>query len=283
MDAWLAPRIDEETPGKSPVFGLAQTAACIASDLSIRGPTITFSAACASGLHALIRGAMMIRAGEVSRVLVVAAESSLHPLFIASLSRLGVIAPEGYGCRPFDRTRAGFVIGEAAAAMCLEAADARTADAAPFAAVERFGMGADATHLTSADPQGHTLGRVLAGVLDGRAVDLIHAHGTGTVSNDPIELAAIEASLPHGGNPPALYSHKGALGHSLGAAGLVAVALNCLSHRDGVVAPNVHTRDPLPAGTLTIRADLHHRRVSRSLAIAAGFGGAVAAVALARI
>ena len=82
---------------------------------------MTLSAACASGIYALIRAVMMIQAGEVQRAIVVASESSLHALFTASFARLGVLAPPGYGCRPFDRQRQGFVISEAAAAVCLEA------------------------------------------------------------------------------------------------------------------------------------------------------------------
>jgi 3-oxoacyl-[acyl-carrier-protein] synthase II len=287
IDAWIATEKADECAtagGILPAFGLAETAACVAADLKIRGPAITLSAACASGLYALIRGAMLIRGGEASRVLVLAAESSLHPLFIASFRRLGVIAPEGYGCRPFDRTRAGFVVSEAAAAVCLEAAESEQTRARPWAAVERFAMGADAAHLTAGDPDGHILRHLLHRVIDGEPPDLIHAHGTATLANDPVELAAIEASLPErAGNPPSLYSQKGALGHSLGAAGLVAVVINCLSHRDGVVPPNVHTCEPLNTGVLQIHHGLRRRSIDCSIAIAAGFGGAVGAVTMKRV
>src|SRR5204862_7358830 len=99
-------------------------------------------------------------------------------------------------------------------------------------------LGGAATHLTGGDPEGTTLRRLLNHVVDGQPVDLVHAHATGTEMNDPIELAAIESALPADQDPPAiLYSHKGALGHSLGAAGLVSVVLNCMSHHKGVVPP----------------------------------------------
>jgi len=142
-------------------------------------------------------------------------------------------------------------------------------------------MGGDACHLTAGDPDGLTLGRMLNRVIDGRPIDLIHAHGTGTIANDPVELAAIERALPSGCEKlPSLYSHKGALGHSLGAAGLVSVVINCLCHREGIVPPNVATRNPLPTRNVTIRSDLQRRSIRRSAAIAAGFGGAIAAVTL---
>ena len=80
--------------------------------------------------------------------------------------------------------------------------------------------------------------------------------------------------------PPLVYSHKGALGHSLGAAGLVAVALSCLMHRHGIVPPNVRTTAPLPAKRLRIAPEAVRADVRRSVAVAAGFGGAVAAISL---
>ena len=101
------------------VAGLAD----IAAELRVGvGPRLTVSAACASGLLALIRGVMMIRAGEARRVLVVAAEASVHPLFLGCFKRLGVLPGGGIGCRPFDEAREGFLMSEAAAAVCLDAA-----------------------------------------------------------------------------------------------------------------------------------------------------------------
>jgi 3-oxoacyl-[acyl-carrier-protein] synthase II len=117
--------------------------------------------------------------------------------------------------------------------------------------------------------------------MDERPVDFIHAHGTGTDINDATELVAIEESIGaigQGGCP--IYSHKGALGHSLGAAGLTAVALSCQVHRFGVVPPNVQTANPLPTRSGRIERGPVRRQVGRSLAIAAGFGGAAAVVAL---
>jgi 3-oxoacyl-[acyl-carrier-protein] synthase II len=247
------------------------------------GPRLTLSGACASGLHALIRGAMLIRAGEAERVLVVASESSLHPLFIQSFRRLGVLPPEGVGCRPFDENRAGFLMSEAAAAICLEAADAESLrqSESDVLVVDRFALAGDAAHLTGSDPEGRTLRGVLSHVVDDRPVDLIHAHGTGTRANDPIELAAIDAVTPASDVTPSLFSHKGALGHSLGAAGLVAIAINCLIHRHGIIPPNIRTESPLPAGRVHISREAQQRTVRRSIALAAGFGGSIAAVSLA--
>ena len=217
----------------------------------------------------------MIEAREADRVLVVASESSIHPLFLGSFQRLGVLPPEGIGCRPFDHVRRGFLMSEAAAAICLEASEKPAGTM-----VDRYAFGGDATHLTGSDPDGSTLRRLIANAADGRPVDLVHAHGTGTDTNDPLELAAIQSSLLDPSPRPVLYSHKGALGHSLGSAGLVATAINWLIHRTGKVPGNVRTINPLAAPRLTLSAEVVHHRVARSLMIASGFGGAMACVSL---
>jgi 3-oxoacyl-[acyl-carrier-protein] synthase II len=263
------------------VLGIADVAASLARTFDMQGgPRLTLSAACASGLHALIRAALLIKSGEAQRVLVVAAESSLHPFFVQSFRRLGVLPPPGLGCRPFDESRGGFLMSEAAAAVCLEAIHAD--GVAPAAiSLDRFALAGDATHLTASDPQALTLRRLLAQVIDARPLDLIHAHGTGTQINDPLELLAIESVLDERQNPPNLYSHKGALGHSLGAAGLISVVINCIAHQEEMIPPNIRTQSPLPARRVCISGGACNRAIRRSIAIASGFGGAMAVVSLA--
>jgi 3-oxoacyl-(acyl-carrier-protein) synthase len=148
-------------------------------------------------------------------------------------------------------------------------------------AVERFAFGGDATHLTGTDAKSRTLRHLLSQVVDGRPVDLVHAHGTGTEQNDPAELAAIESVLPESiARRPSLYSHKGALGHSLGAAGLVSVAINWMCHREGLVPANVNTTDPLPTSRLLLSSEPVRRPVRRSIVTASGFGGPTAVISL---
>jgi len=258
-------------------WGLAVIASDLAREFGIAGPRLTVSTACASGLHALIRAAMMIRSGEASRVLVIAAEASVHPLFVASFERLGIIPPAGFGCRPFDRDRKGFVMSEAAAAVWVEA---RSADDVSGVVVDRFAMGADATHLTRTSADAQPLERALKRVWDPEGVDLVHAHGTGTIHNDATELAVLERLSATAAGGPAVYSHKGALGHSLGAAGLVSVVLNVLAHRTGTIPGNIRVAEPLRTANLQLSAVAVLRPVRRSLAVAAGFGGQIAAVSL---
>lgn len=271
---WLAPPSRLSDVGSSIRLGLAAVAHDVATELSVGGPRLTVSAACASGLHALIRGSALIRSGQFACVLVVACEASVCPLFLGSFARLGVVPPAGAGCRPFDASRSGFLMSEASAAVLLEATGPGLG-----VAVERYAIGADATHLTGMDPAATTLRQVLRSVIGDLPLDLIHAHGTGTEMNDAIELAALDELIAPGVRP-AVYSHKAALGHSLGAAGLVSVVINVICHRAGIVPPNVRTSDPLPTRRLAIGRTSSRREINRSLAIAAGFGGGIAAITL---
>jgi 3-oxoacyl-[acyl-carrier-protein] synthase II len=268
--------VEEWLDGKLDLDGIAGVATGVAAGLGMgSGPRLTVSAACSSGLHAMIRAVMMLRSGEVDRALVVGAEASVHPLFVGSFRRLGVLAPEGYGCRPFDSERKGFLMSDAAAAICLE-----RGDIPGIARIERFAMGADATHITGSDPSGGVLRRLLREVIDGRPIDLVHGHATGTVANDVMELNAIDSSLDESRNRPAVYSHKGALGHSLGASGMVALALNCLMHRHEMVPPNANLKHPLPARHVELHSIATRRSISRSVALAAGFGGPIGVVSM---
>jgi 3-oxoacyl-[acyl-carrier-protein] synthase II len=263
---------------RPPLLGLHTVCDDVALSVGLGdGPRLTVSAACASGLVALIRGVMMLRDGMADRVLIVASESSLHPMFLASFRRLGVWAPDGEPVRPMDCRRSGFRISEAAAAVCLERRQPRAGEVS----IDGFGLGGDAHHLTGVDPAGRALEACLRRAIGGRPVDLVHAHATGTGLNDPIELSAIERSLSASQDgQPLVYSHKAALGHSLGAAGLVSVVLNCLMHAHGRAPGNIHTQSPLPAERLRIARGAVDARITRSVAIAAGFGGATAAVSL---
>jgi 3-oxoacyl-[acyl-carrier-protein] synthase II len=280
VEAWLNPPMARSFgPYDVPCFGLADLSVRLARHIgSADAPRLTLSAACASGLHGLIRAAMMIRSGEAARVLVVAAEASVHPLFVGSFERLGVLVPSGGICRPFDVHRNGFLMSEAAAAVCLEAGTEPNLPRA-ITAVERFALGGDATHLTGSDPDGAVLRHLLRTVIGVQPMDLIHAHGTGTIANDATELTALTATLiPK--EPALLYSHKAALGHTLGASGLVAVALNCFMHQRGQVPGNINTQTPLAAESVKIAPQASTARIRHSLVLAAGFGGPAAVVRL---
>jgi 3-oxoacyl-[acyl-carrier-protein] synthase II len=269
-------------------FGLGLAATKLAGALQQQQgikctPSLVISAACASGLLAVIRAAMIISSGQASRVLVIATEASVEPMFVESFRRLGILADPSIGCRPFDQGRCGFLMSEAAAAVCLQAdADQKRQDGRAAVLIDRFACGAFASHLTAIEADGTTVRRLLGSVLATGPVDVIHAHGTATDANDPVELAAIESALQDGGGGPipTLYSHKAALGHSQGAAGLISVVLNCQMHRFGQVPGNTRSLNPLATAAVRIDSASQQRPVRRSVALASGFGGAAAVVGL---
>ena len=263
IEAWL-------TGQPTSAFGLAAVAADVAADIGHGfGARLTCSAACASGLHALIRGKQLIDSGQCDRALIVASESATGPLFEATFHRLGVLARPEIGCRPFDEDREGFLLAEAAAAVCLERSDA------PGVAITATSMRSDAHHLTAPDPAGLALAAALRDVAAAGRIDLVHAHGTATLLNDPVELAAIAEVAAY----TKVISHKHAIGHTQGTAGLISVVLNVMAHRRGEVFGNTNSNkrlrgdDLLPPAAMQLQCDA-------SIVLAAGFGGPVAAVRL---
>lgn len=272
VEDWL-----DQLDGRRPP-GLAHGLARIAVDLSAelghaRGPRLTLAGACASGLQALIRAADLIRSGMCDTALVVAAEASTHRLFAANFARLGVLADPAEGCRPFDRNRRGFLMAEAAAAVWLTTQPVPNAIELTANAVL-----ADATHLTGVDPDGQSLRRLLATLAD-TEIDLLHAHGTGTPMNDEAELQAIEHTFA-GRRQPMLYSHKHTIGHTQGAAGLVAVVLNVEMHRRDHLLGNNNSPSPKSQISHLMRNKAQPGRIQDSIAIAAGFGGTLAGITL---
>lgn len=244
------------------------------------GPRLTLSAACASGLHALIRADLLLRGGYAERVLVVAAEASIHPLFLASFNRLGILASGQEPGRPFDRNRTGFRMSEAAAAVTLERPNT-SHDGPPQTTLTHMALAGEAAGLVAGDRQSHAMLKLLTDALNHGPIDIIHAHGTGTVLNDALELAAIEAALQ--GYPdmsPAIFSHKGALGHSLGASGLVSVVLAMMAHQHGQLPAMPTTIAPEPTTRAILNPAGRPEALRNSLILANGFGGPIALVKL---
>ena len=222
-------------------------------------------AACASSLIALHRARQWLlhqppppSPEGATRALVVTAEAALLPPLIASYERLGVLAepsPEGYHERPLDERRAGFVLAEAASAVVLE----RVAEGAATHGIELAATAeaCEALDPIRSSPDMPALQHVVAACLDQAGVghvDVIHPHAPGTREHDPAELAAIAqvlgvpntTGLPATPDTSLLYAHKGALGHSLGSAGLTSLVLACLCLRTGRVPPMPWLTDPMP-------------------------------------
>jgi len=178
-------------------------------------------------------------------------------------------------CRPFDRDRAGLNLGEGAACLVLEApAAAEARGARPLAVLRAYAAAADAHHLTAPHPEALGLRQALKAALAQAGLSpgdlaFVNVHGTATPDNDRAEALALARELP--GTP--LWAAKGALGHTLGAAGALEAALTVMALERGSLPPSYGFASPDPAlglspappGPVCGRAGL-----STSL----GFGGA---------
>ena len=246
------------------------------------GRTSAPVAACATSLAALRLAAQSIDAGESERTVVVAVESALHPMFVHSYHRLGVLAPASpptaHRAKPLDQNRTGFTLNECAAAVVLERAGDLDSNRRPWARLVRTACTTEPFDLIRAPAQFKALQRAAQQVVqDEERIALLQPHATGTIDNDERELAALAQALGDRTASTPIYASKGAIGHGLGAAGLVNVVLGCLFGRAG-------KRPPMPWLTSPIQTDFlltaEAQPIERGLhvCVAAGFGGHVGAV-----
>lgn len=241
------------------------------------GETTAVVAACATALFALEQALSIIRRDEAQRVLIVAVESALLPLFVHAYRRLGVLPPSSppadHVARPLDRRRAGFTLCECAAAIVLESSDAPGARERARAVLHDVATGAQPDDMVRAPERFTTLERLVRRVMPPEApIALLHAHATGTRDNDERELAALAAALGDRADATPVYASKGAIGHPLGAAGLVNVVLGCVFARAGRRPPMPWLDEPV--GTpFPLRRDEEPIAPGPQLCIAAGFGG----------
>jgi 3-oxoacyl-[acyl-carrier-protein] synthase II len=210
----------------------------------LKGQCYGTVSACAAGAHAIGAGLRMIQHGDADACLVGGAESALTPLAKAAFAAMAATSPTGVS-RPFDARRDGFVMGEGAGVLILEAENAaRVRGAVPLAVLSGYGATADAHHITAPEPSGDGAARAMRAALAdaGRTpadVDYVNAHGTSTPLNDRSETAAIKSALGEHATRVPVSSTKSAIGHLLGAAGAVEAVATALALQRGIVPPTV--------------------------------------------
>ncbi|MGD1999180.1 MAG: beta-ketoacyl synthase N-terminal-like domain-containing protein [Desulfobacterales bacterium] len=249
--------------------------------LDNRGPGLDISAACASSTVGLAIGAQKIARGEYGAVLVCAADV-VTGFVAAGFSALKALTASV--CRPFDSTRDGMCVGDGAVAILL--ADAKTAadcELKRLARVSGWGITNDANHITGPARDGSGLAAAIATAMGmaGTAPDDVQAfcaHGTGTVFNDGMELAAFETV--YGNRLFPFFSIKGAIGHTLGAAGGIDAAISVHALAKKRVPPTVGLKTPetKATGRVSNRTQAFDGRTI--LTTNSGFGGINAALVL---
>ncbi len=272
LEAWeRLRRGDPADPALVPIPGLLGE---VARRFGTAGPALNVSAACASSTVALGRAAAWIAAGRAEAVLVVAFDAVTEFVF-SGFSSLKALDPGP--CRPFDRDRAGLTLGEGAAALLLVSpGEAERRGLAPRGAIRGWGASNDAFHLTAPARDGAGLLTAIHQALARAglaAEDLgaVSAHGTGTVYNDAMELAAFRALFGERRVP--LHSVKGAVGHTLGAAGALEVLLALEMLRRGVVPPTVGFAHPTEGAEGRVSAASQPLTGGAILSTNSGFGG----------
>ncbi len=238
------------------------TAGWLSMKLGITGMATTVSLACASGAAAIGDAARLVATGVVDRAIAGGTESLVHPLVVAAFARLGALStrndePE-LASRPFDRDRDGFVMGEGAGFVTLEAEEHVLARGGRVRArVTGYGATSDAFHLVAPHETGAgavaAMRAALADAgLDATAVAHVNAHGTSTGLNDRLEALALREVF--GSDVPPVTGNKGAIGHLVGAAGAVEAVAVIRSLETGLVPPTANYENPDPEIDLDIVA-----------------------------
>lgn len=267
-------------------------AAAVSLDLGARAGAHTPVSACASGTEAVHQGLELIRSGKADVVVCGGAEAAIHPMPIAAFASMHALSrrndePE-LASRPYDTDRDGFVMGEGAGALVIEAEEHALARGARiYAELAGTSVTADAYHITAPDPGGLGATRALkAALFDARAQaeDVVHvnAHATSTPVGDKPEYIALKAALGAHVDQVAVSATKSQTGHLLGASGAVEAVMTVLAihERKVPVTINLDNQDPeIPLDVVTTTRDLASGDIV-ALSNSFGFGGHNAVIVL---
>lgn len=267
-------------PGVMPNGG----AALISMRYGLMGPSYSLASACATGTHSIATSALMIEAGDADVMLAGGAEAATRLNTVAGFGNARALARSFEGdptraSRPFDRKRSGFVMGEGAGALVLEAEEhARARGATILAYVAGFGMTTDATHITRPHADGRCLSLAMeraiarAGITPAD-IGHINPHATSTPHGDLAEVMALRhvfgdrlAEIP-------ISATKSMIGHLLGGAGAVeSIAVVC-SLRDQLLHPSINVDDLDPECAVRLVRERQRADVRWAVKCSAGFGG----------
>ena len=249
-----------------------------------RGPNSCVSTACATGNHAIGDSLRIIERGEADAMIVGGTEAVIVPLTIAGFASMKALSTRNdepaRASRPFDRDRDGFVMGEGAGVLILEALETAVKRGAPILAeIVGYGMSGDAHHITAPAPEGDGALRSMQAALQDRGirpeeVDYINAHGTSTPYNDRNETQAIKRLFGGHASRLSISSTKSMTGHLLGAAGGVEAVATVLALKHGLLAPTINYETPDPECDLDyVPNKAREAPIRIALSNSFGFGG----------
>ncbi|UCC44376.1 MAG: beta-ketoacyl-ACP synthase II [Candidatus Zixiibacteriota bacterium] len=267
-----------------PMMIIDMCAGLVSMEYGFRGPNYATVSACASSAHAIADAFRIIQRGEADVMITGGAEATITPSSMAGFCQAKAMStrndePER-ACRPFDKARDGFVMGEGSAILILESLDHASARGANiYCEMLGAGMTGDAHHMTAPHPEGHGARRAMevaiadAG-LTGDQIDYINTHGTATGLGDIAETKAIKAVLgPHAYEIPC-NSTKSMTGHMLGSAGSIELVAAMKSIESNMLHPTTNLDEPDPECDLDYVANEKREcNLNYALSNSFGFGG----------
>jgi 3-oxoacyl-[acyl-carrier-protein] synthase II len=266
----------------------------VSIEFGLKGPNHAVVTACSTGAHAIGDAARMVALGDADVMVAGGAESPVNRIALSGFAALRALS-SGFNdqpkraSRPYDKDRDGFVMGEGAGVVVLEALDhAKARGAKIYAELVGYGMSGDAYHITAPSPDGDGAFRCMsmaikrAGISAGD-IDYINAHGTSTPLGDEIELGAVQRVVGNAAGRISMSSTKSCIGHLLGAAGAVEAIFSILAIRDGVAPPTINLDNPSVDTPIDLVPHVARKRdIGTALSNSFGFGGTNASLIFSR-
>ncbi|HET9211236.1 MAG TPA: beta-ketoacyl-[acyl-carrier-protein] synthase family protein [Thermoanaerobaculia bacterium] len=246
-DRFLAGELEKIGAEFISLYPCHMIAAHVARELGFAGPNTMIPTACAAGNYAIANAMDTLRAGRAD-VMLAGGADAFSRITYTGFHRLGAIAPER--CQPFDKNRKGMIPGEGAAVLVLEPLErARGRGARIYAELAGYGLSCDAHHMTAAHPEGEGAARAMERALaDAGAtpeeVGYISAHGTGTPTNDRLEVLAVKRVFGEVARRTPMSSIKSMIGHTMGAASAIEAAVCALAVAEDRVPPTINLEEP---------------------------------------
>jgi 3-oxoacyl-[acyl-carrier-protein] synthase II len=249
-----------------------------------RGPNQSSCTACSASAHAIGDSYEIIKRGDADVMISGGAEAAVTPMSVGGFGSMRALSTRNddptRACRPFDRDRDGFIIGEGSGIVILEELErAKSRGASIYAEVVGYGSTGDAFHMTGQPEGGEGAVRAMrmalrkAGV-EPSVVDYINAHGTSTPVNDPTETQAIKTTFGEHAHRLAVSSTKSMTGHLLGAAGGLEAGITALAIRHQLMPPTINLDNPAEGCDLDYVPHVARpRRIRYALSNSFGFGG----------
>ncbi|MFZ0445370.1 MAG: beta-ketoacyl-ACP synthase II [Bacillus sp. (in: firmicutes)] len=270
-------------PFTIPMFIPDMAAGRVSIELGAKGINNASVTACASGSNSIGDAFHALQNGYGDVMIAGGAEATITEMTIAGFSNMTALStnPDPLtACRPFDKNRDGFIIGEGSGIVILEELEhAKARGAKIYGEIVGYGATGDAYHITSPAPEGEGAARAIKQALEDAdihpsEVDYINAHGTSTPLNDLYETKAIKEVFKEHAYQLAVSSTKSMTGHMLGAAGAVEAIFSILSIRDGLIPPTINYETPDEELDLDYVPNIaREKQVQVAVSNSLGFGG----------